>query len=61
MPYFLKDPLWERLEAVEARQRAYGMHDPDCPAFQQEQAQAKAEWQMTELPCSCWLSTAPKE
>jgi hypothetical protein len=37
--------LRERVEAIEARQRAAGIHDPDCASLRLEDAL-----------CDCWLS-----
>ena len=54
-----KDPVaafMDRIAAIEARQRAYEMHDPDCPRLVDEQAQCNADWMMGLRPCSCWLS-----
>lgn len=51
---FLTD-LRDRVAAIEARQRANGQHDPACPRLLDEQAQAKADWQMGLRDCTCWL------
>lgn len=45
-----------RIEAIEARQRDYGMHDPDCPrrAVQRDQERTGVYLYMPE--CACWLA-----
>lgn len=46
-----------RLNAIEARQREYGMHDPGCPARWVERAnQENAGPYYTPRKCTCWLS-----
>lgn len=52
---FLTD-LRDRVLAIEARQRAYGQHDPACPRLLDDQAQAKTDWLMGKRDCDCWLS-----
>lgn len=62
--YGLSEPDADpRFAAVEARQRAYGMHDPSCPTFRTEQAQERMDMLLVaELRrCDCWLSREPKE
>ena len=48
--------LESRLAAVEARQRAYGMHDPGCPVFKTEVAQRRTGAYLIPPDCECWLS-----
>lgn len=56
-----KDPVvafMDRFRALEARQRAYGMHDPDCPVFLGDKAQQRNPdvcYTRNEV-CDCWLS-----
>jgi hypothetical protein len=45
-----------RFAAIEARLRAYGMHDPDCPTFRTEQDQRRTGAYLIPKPCDCWLS-----
>lgn len=57
--------LKARVEAIEARQRYYTMHDPGCPAAELPRAQAKTG--MYIIPdnglwdCNCWLELPPQE
>jgi len=37
------------------RQRAYGMHDPACPALLSQKAQQRTGAYIIPQPCSCWL------
>lgn len=46
----------ERIEAIEARQRAYGMHDPDCPVYLRAVDQAQTMAYVLPRKCTCWLS-----
>lgn len=46
----------ERVRAMEERQRAYGMHDPDCPAFKSQLAQQNTGAHIIPQPCTCWLT-----
>lgn len=64
------DPFWAmwrtllaRVDAIEARQRAYGQHDPGCPAFKEDKslhspmsAAFGPLFPMTAKLCNCWLS-----
>lgn len=47
--------LQERVEAIESRQRAYGMHDLGCPGFH-AQMQEKFNGRKIPSDCNCWLS-----
>lgn len=50
--------LQERVTAIEARQRAYTMHDPTCPVFKTMVQQRKTPGvYVMGPPCDCWLST----
>jgi hypothetical protein len=48
--------LEERLAAIEARQREYGMHDPGCKARAVERSNAHGLSYYNPEPCNCWLS-----
>ena len=48
--------LESRIEAIEARQRAYGMHDPECPVFRTQVAQRSTDAYLIPPDCTCWLS-----
>ena len=48
--------LEERIEAIEARQRTYGMHDPDCPVRLTQIAQRTTDAYLVSPPCACWLT-----
>lgn len=50
--------LSEAVRKVEARQRAHGMHDPNCPVFLADRAQQRNPdvcYTRNEV-CTCWLS-----
>lgn len=48
--------LQQRLDRIEARQRSYGLHDPDC-AERFSRAASFGHGHATKvLPCDCWLS-----
>lgn len=56
--------LRARLDAIEARQRDYGMHDPGCPERTEEKHLAKhfENWPTIPRPkCTCWLSKEADE
>lgn len=50
--------LWKWCAELEARQRAYGMHDPGCPWLQEEKHYAKFFDYMpaSRSDCNCWLT-----
>lgn len=45
-----------RIEEIEARQREYNMHDPDCPARKTEKLNALHTMYYTPQKCTCWLN-----
>lgn len=53
--------IQQQIERIEARQRAYEMHDPKCEAGQIQRDNVKAS-QIGfgsfgfKRPCTCWLS-----
>lgn len=47
--------LISRVEMIEARQRAYGMHDPTCQVFVAMRAPDNFNTGMFTPPCTCWL------
>jgi hypothetical protein len=50
--------LWDRCARIEARQREYGMHDPDCPARLVEKMNANGYGpHYVAQPCTCWLAS----
>lgn len=52
--------VWDRVVAIEARQREYGMHDPGCPARLVERMNRNGGGPYyTPQPCTCWLSEEP--
>jgi hypothetical protein len=59
----LAQPIQARIEAIEARQRAYGLHDPDCKSFAVDLRHWRTGgWvQLKPGDCTCWLAdtTAP--
>lgn len=50
-----------RVEAIEARQRDRGWHDPDCPVRQTQLAQKKVDSYLYAPPCDCWLKEKSDE
>ena len=46
-----------RVAAIEARQRAAGIHDSWCPLLRVERAQFVPIVVAEPVICSCWLST----
>ena len=53
------DAIRDQLNRIEARQRDYGMHDPDCRVRGEEKHLAKHpdNWPTIPTPeCTCWLS-----
>jgi hypothetical protein len=52
--------LEERIAAIEARQRAHGQHDPDCPQHHFLTWRPNTpSYEVDEQPedaCNCWLS-----
>lgn len=45
------------IRKIEARQLAYGMHDPDCPAFMTfEELAGPIGALFRSKDCTCWLS-----
>lgn len=59
------DDLIRRLEACEARQRNYGMHDPNCPLRLYQKAQERTSLGVIFDPkkhvCNCWLLEEPSK
>lgn len=55
------EAITQRLDRIEARQKAYGMHDPECPLFQTEQHQKSTGAYLTRPECLCWLNGRPDE
>lgn len=55
MPVNEQDVL-DRLDRIEARMRAVGLHDPDCPALERMQAQLHTGAYLMPVPCTCWLA-----
>jgi hypothetical protein len=55
----LLSSLHDRVQRIEARQRAYGQHDPDC----QSDPIVKPGFNnlLPKKPCSCWLSTPDEQ
>jgi hypothetical protein len=51
--------LLRRVEAIEARQRDHGWHDPDCPVRQTQLAQKRVDSYLYSPPCDCWLKEDP--
>lgn len=49
------DQLIARVEAIETRQREYGMHDPECPARRTEVSQRYTDAYLVPRLCECWL------
>lgn len=45
-----------RVDRIEARQRDYGMHDPDCLRRASEIAQRYTGAHVVPQECNCWLS-----
>lgn len=53
------EDLLARLDAIEARQREYGMHDPGCDERAIERANAQGGPYYLPRPCNCWLAVPP--
>lgn len=57
-PILRGESIEERLYRIEARQREYDMHDPDCPARVRERNQlATGMYIPVVVSCTCWLSS----
>lgn len=51
------ESLPARIAAIEARQREYGMHDPDCPARLVERMNQNGGPYYVMQRCTCWLAS----